>query len=72
MLLRSLREIQTRANARDFLHSSAVGFQVPPGMEIVEAKHHGDGHGTVHDVEVQFILDDTPIPAVGKLNGPVH
>ena len=41
-------------------------------MEIVEAKHHGDGHGTVHDVEVQFILDDTPIPAVGKLNGPVH
>jgi len=70
--LRFLDETRARANARDFLHESAVRFQEPPGMEFVEAEHRGDDHCTIHDVEVQFVLDDTPIPAVNKLNSPVN
>lgn len=71
-LLRFLDETRARTNARDFLHGSAVRFQEPPRMELVEAEHRGDDHCTIHNIEVQFVLDDTPIPAVDKLNSPVN
>ena len=51
-LVRLLEEIRTRANTRDFLHRSGLRFQVPPGMEIVQAEHRGDNHGAIHNVEV--------------------
>ena len=41
-------------------------------MEDVQAVHRSDDHGAIHDVEVQFILDDPTFPAVDKLNSSVH
>jgi len=72
MLLRFPSEVRPRANARNFIKGSDVRFQAPPRVEIVEADHRSDGHGTIHDVEVQFVPADMPIPTVGKLNGPIN
>ena len=55
-----------------FLCSNTTRSKEPSGVENVQAKHRGDDHGAVHDVEIQFILDDPTLPAVDKLNGSVH
>lgn len=41
-------------------------------MEDVQTVHRGDDHGAIHDVEVQFVLDDPTFPAVDELNGSVN
>ena len=41
-------------------------------MEEIQTVHRGDDHGTIHDVEVQFVCDDPPLPTIDKLDGPVH
>jgi len=41
-------------------------------MEDVQAVHRRDDGGAIHDVEVQFVLDDSTLAAVDKFDSSVH